>query len=49
MGVMRTIWGGWPDFRWSSAAHEEVELLVGAAEFYIALEGYGVIALGEGV
>ena len=37
MGVMRTICGFWPESRCSSRPHEQVELLVGAAEFDIAL------------
>ena len=31
------------------AAHQQVELLVGAAHFHVGLEGHGVIALAEGI
>ena len=39
--------GSWPYSAWSGAADEQVELLVGAAELEIGLQGHRVVALHQ--
>ena len=46
---MRTICGGWLASRCRRAAHQEIEFLVGAAEFDVRFQRDGVVALRDGV